>query len=113
MPSGSHDINVKLLTLMGIISTILVIALVVATQAWFRYEFQQENQRKFVDVPFPELVALQESQSSALNAERHYADPVEKDRLVIPIGEAMDEVVRKYGHAGAEAQVRAPLAQDQ
>ena len=45
MPSGSHDINVKLLVLMGILSTILVIALVVATQAWFRYEFQQERRK--------------------------------------------------------------------
>ena len=43
MPSGSHDINVKMLALMGIISTILVVALIVATQAWFRYEFAYEE----------------------------------------------------------------------
>ncbi len=99
MPSGSHDINVKLLALMGIISTILVFALVVATQAWFRYEFQQENKRKYVDVPFAELVVLQESQSAALTADPHYADMDEKDRIVVPIDMAMRGVVEKYGQS--------------
>ncbi len=94
MPSGSHDINVKLLTLTGILSTILVVALVVATQAWFRYEFAQENNRKYVEVPFTELVEIQESQLAALNADPHYADPAEKDRVVIPIDMAMNEVIK-------------------
>lgn len=97
MPSGSYDINVKLLSLMGIISAILVYALVVATQAWFRYEFQQENQRKYVQVPFTELVELKESQLAELNAEKHFADPVERDRIVIPIDDAIDLVIEKYG----------------
>lgn len=94
MPSGSHDINVKLLALMGILSTILVIALVVATQAWFRYEFQQENNRKYVEVPFAELVEINEAQRSALNADPHYADPNAEDRIVIPIDMAMKEVIK-------------------
>ncbi len=94
MPSGSHDINVKLLVLMGILSTILVIALVVATQAWFRYEFQQENNRKYVEVPFTELVEIQETQLKAMNAAPHYADPSAKDRIVIPIDMAMKEVIK-------------------
>ncbi len=98
MPSGSHDINVKLLALMGIVSAILVFSLVVATQAWFRYEFQQENQRKYVDVPFAELVDLQESQRSALNADPHYAD-AEKDRVIVPIDMAMRGVVEKYAQS--------------
>ncbi len=96
MPSGSHDINVKLLSLMGIISAILVYALVIATQAWFRYEFQQENLRKYVQVPFTELVELKESQLAELNAKEHFADPVEQDRIVIPIDDAIDLVVAKY-----------------
>jgi hypothetical protein len=94
MPSGSSDINVKLLTLTGILSAILVFSLVIATQAWFRYEFAQENKRKYVDVPYSELVELNEAQLSALNADPHYADPSEKDRVVIPIDMAMKEVVR-------------------
>ena len=97
MPSGSHDINVKLLVLMGALSTILLFSLIVATQAWFRYEFQQENQRKYINVPFTELVELQESQLADLNAAPHYADPVEKDRIVVPIDMAMQGVVTKYG----------------
>jgi hypothetical protein len=97
MPSGSHDINVKLLALMGILSTILVFALVIATQAWFRYEFQQERQRKFIDVPFAELVELKESQLAQLNAPEHFADPAERDRRVIPIDDAIDAMVKKYG----------------
>lgn len=68
MPSGSHDINVKLLALMGVISAILVVALIVATQAWFRYEFAQENQRKYIDVPYRQLEELKEAQLADLNA---------------------------------------------
>jgi hypothetical protein len=94
MPSGSHDINVKLLVLTAALSTVLVFSLIVATQAWFRYEFQQENQRKYVDVPYSELVELQESQLAAMNAPMHYADPDEKDRIIIPIDMAVNEIIR-------------------
>ena len=97
MTSGSHDINVKLLALIGIVSAILLFALIVSTQAWFRYEFQQENQRKYVEVPFPELAELKESQLSALNAAPHYADPAEKDRIIVPIDTAMRGVIKEYG----------------
>jgi len=97
MPSGSHDINVKLLALMGIVSAVLVFALIVATQAWFRYEFAQENQRKYIDVPFAELVELKQGQLTELNQAPHYADPNGQDRVIIPIDMAMHEVVRKYG----------------
>jgi len=91
MPSGSHDINVKLLVLMGIISTALVVSLIVATQAWFRYELAQENQRKFIDVPYTPLVELKETQLAEL----------EKP---VPAGEgeqtsiewAMQEVVKEH-----------------
>ena len=99
MPSGSHDINVRLLTLMGIVSTILIVALVVATQAWFRYEFQQENRRKYVEQPFPELVELKETQLAALHASPHTAEKTEadpRDRIIVPIDMAMREVIRRH-----------------
>jgi len=104
MPSGSHDINVKFLALMGIVSAILIFSLIVATQAWFRYEFQQENQRKYVEVPFAELAELKESQLTALNADPHYADPEEKDRVVVPIDMAIHGVVQKYAKTLSKAQ---------
>jgi hypothetical protein len=104
MPSGSHDINVKLLALTGIVSAVLVYSLIVATQAWFRYEFQQENQRKYIDVPYAELAELQASQQAALNADPHYADPEEKDRVIIPIDMAMRGVVQKYAKTQSKAQ---------
>ncbi len=102
MASGSHDINVKLLALMGVLSAILVYALIISTQAWFRYEFQQEYDRKFVQTPFAELVELKQTQLDALNAPAHHADPIERDRVVIPIDDAIRGVVAKYGrHSGA------------
>ena len=91
MPSGSHDINVKLLALMGIVSTILVFSLVVAAQAWFRYEFALENERKFVNVPFRPLVKLEEEQLAELNK-----------RVMVGSGEttaidwAMQQVVKEH-----------------
>lgn len=93
MPSGSHDINVKLLALMGIVSAILVFALVVATQAWFRYEFAQENDRKYVQVPFAELVELKETQMTQLYTAPHPVGADEPEQWVIPIDKAMDRVI--------------------
>lgn len=97
MPSGSHDINVKLLALMGIVSAILVYALIVATQAWFRYEFAQENNRKYVRVPYAELVELKETQLAQLHAAPHPAGADGPDLWVIPIDKAMDQVIETNG----------------
>ena len=93
MPSGSHDINVKLLALMGIVSTILVVALIVATQAWFRYEFAQENDRKYVQVPFAELVELKETQLEQLHTAPHPVGADDPDLWVVPIDKAMQQVI--------------------
>ena len=103
MPSGSHDINVKLLALLGVVSTVLVISLIVATQAWFRYEFAQENQRKYIDVPYTPLVELETQQLQSLNAEPHYNDPETKDRVVAPIDMAIKEVVKRHSKKTASA----------
>ncbi len=96
MPSGSHDINVKLLALMGIISAILMVSLVVATQAWFRYEFAQENQRKYIDVPYRQLEELKRAQLAELNTPQHTVEFDGEQRTVIPIDEAMRLVVEKH-----------------
>ena len=97
MPSGSYDINVKLLALLGVISTILVVSLVVATQAWFRYEFAQENQRKYIDIPYRPLETLKQDQLDELNAPRHTVVDLDSEpRTVIPIDEAMQVVIEKH-----------------
>jgi len=98
MPSGSHDINVKVLALMGIVSTVLTVALIVATQAWFRYEFNKENERKYVNVPYGELVEIKSTQLEALSAPAHTVEvKLEGEptvtRNVIPIDEAMGLVI--------------------
>lgn len=93
MPSGSHDINVKLLALMGIVSTILVYALIVATQAWFRYEFAQENDRKYVQVPYAELVELKETQLAELHAAPHPVGEDDPGLWVVPIDKAVQQVI--------------------
>ena len=45
---------------------------------------------------------LQESQLSALNADPHYADPAEKDRIIVPIDMAMRGVIEKYSQDGGD-----------
>ncbi len=97
MPSGSHDINVRVLALIGVISAILVYALIVATQAWFRYEFARENERKYVNVPFAELEQLKQAQLQELQVDPHPVSPDQPDTWVIPIDRAMQEVVKQYG----------------
>jgi hypothetical protein len=96
MPSGSHDINVKLLALIGIVSTILMVSLVVATQAWFRYEFGQENQRKYIDVPYRQLEDLKQAQLADLHAPQHTVEFDGKYRTVIPIDEAVQKVIDNH-----------------
>ncbi len=95
MPSGSHDINVKLLALMGIVSAILLVALIVATQAWFRYEFAQENQRKYVDVPYAQLVSLNEAQAAKLNRVVKTGQVDGKEVAVTVIQWGMDQAIKQ------------------
>ena len=95
MPSGSHDINVKLLALMGIVSAILLVALIVATQAWFRYEFAQENQRKYVDVPYAQLVALNEAQAAKLSRVVKTEQVDGKEVAVTAIQWGMDQAIKQ------------------
>ncbi len=104
MPSGSHDINVKVLTLIGVISTILTVALIVATQAWFRYEIAKENERKYINVPNRQLAEIMTTQADALNAPAHTVEvKVEGEptitKRVIPVDEAMQLVIEQNGGA--------------
>ena len=96
MPSGSHDINVILLALMGIVGTILVVSLVVATQAWFRYEFDQENQRKYIDVPYRPLEELKSAQLAELDEPAYTVRFESEVRTVIPIDEAIALVIAEH-----------------
>lgn len=108
MPSGSQDINVKVLALIGAVSVILFVALVISAQAWFSREFAMQKQREFVDVPFAELQTIKQKQYGDLNAPAHEVTEKAEDGSmvtlkVIPIDEAMRMVVQKYGPGGAQA----------
>ena len=86
--SDGQDINVPLILTIGIISTILLVVIVIGTQAWFRYEQQLEYQQKVIQQRDPQLVELSNRAQSRLRGR---------------IEPAIAEVARRY-HTTPQAQ---------
>lgn len=82
--------NIPVLATLGIVTTILVFVIIVATQAWFRYEFQHEYDKKVVSQRNVWLDPILEAQRAALQ------------NGPVPIDQAMSQVVEQYGQAQAE-----------
>lgn len=82
--------NFPVLVTLGVVATILVYVIVVSTQAWFRYEFQHEYQKKVVNQPHVWLNDVRDKQLAELQ------------NGPVPIDEAMQRVVARY-EAGGDA----------
>ena len=94
MASASRDLNVPVLATLGVVSTILVFVIVVATQAWYEYEFNREYEMKVTLRPNVELNEQVETQLARLEGYR-LVDP-EKQIAAIPIEQAMTQTVEMY-----------------
>jgi hypothetical protein len=84
MAASSRDMNIPVLVTLFTIATILVYVIVVATQAWFRWEFNREFQIKVVEQPHWGLERLRDEQS------RQIAEGP------VPLDEAMRMTVSLY-----------------
>lgn len=82
--------NFPVLATLGVVSTILVFVIFVATQAWFRYQFEHEHNMKVVNRPHMELNELRREQSVRLSE-----GPV-------PIDQAMQQVIQQYRQADGQ-----------
>lgn len=94
MPASSRDMNIPVLATLGVVSAILVFVIVVATQAWFRYEFNREYELKVILRPNPELNEQRREQLAQLEGYR-MVDP-QKQVVAIPIDVAMQKTVTDY-----------------
>jgi len=92
-PQGTPGLNTPLVTTVGIVSALCVITLVVAMQAWFRYEKDQLTARRIVDQPVHELVAWNHEQAAQLTGGRWVDE--QAGIKTIPIEQAMKLVVEQ------------------
>lgn len=107
MASMKEDINVPFIATLAIISTVLVVVVVIGTQAWFLYEEQREVAVKW-DMPSHSTLA-QTNQQQLANISQYGKVMVERkegeatkmvasDNLVkIPVDLAMKLVVANKG----------------
>lgn len=84
MPASSRDMNLPVLVTLFVMGTILVYVIVVATQAWFRWEFNREFQVKVVNQPHFELDQLRTQQQAQL------------ENGPVPIDQAMRLTIERY-----------------
>jgi hypothetical protein len=84
------DLNFPLLAVIGVISTLLLVEIVVVTQAYFYNSQEEEIVAKQVSQPSWELSDLVSSQQTELNSYR-WVDR-DKQRVSIPI----DQGIRRY-----------------
>lgn len=91
MPASSRDMNLPVLVTLFVMGTILVYVIVVATQAWFRWEFNREFQVKVVQQPHFELNQIHTQQRAQL------------ENGPVPLEEAMQQTIERYAsRPGAE-----------
>lgn len=68
MPASSRDMNIPVLTTLFAMGTVLVYVIVVATQAWFRYEVNRELETKVINQTGLEIDRIRAEQVVALNS---------------------------------------------
>ena len=87
------DLNVGLIVTIGIVSVLLLFVAVFGTQAWFRFEVQQERQRKVVDQPRPAAMrSLDEQAQFQLEGPPQWTSK-EQGLASVPIGTAIEGYV--------------------
>ena len=88
--------------MIGFIGGVLVIVIALGVIALYRSAKQEELEKKVYQQPDVEYERLREDQIEKLEQDAHWVVTENEDgttdrRLVIPIDQAMDEVVREYG----------------
>jgi hypothetical protein len=85
------DLNIGLLAVIGVVSVLLLVEIVVVTQAYFYNTQEEEIAAKQVNQPSEELNAIVADQQAELNSYR-WVDR-DKQRVSIPIRQAMERFV--------------------
>ena len=94
--AGGTEPNTSLTAVVGVVSAILLFAIVVTLQAFFYRSERAEDQRKVVAVAPEELSQLRAQQEELLHTYK-WVDPA-KGVVAIPIERAMEIVVKEGGN---------------
>ncbi|MGD0767685.1 MAG: hypothetical protein ABSB42_05745 [Tepidisphaeraceae bacterium] len=101
-----QEVNVSLLMTIGIVSGILLLVIVIGTQAWYQSEEMDEVAVKAdeaaaralsPDSPTVTFAELKQGQELALDAKPHWVDDKKKDRVAVPIGQAITYLANHGG----------------
>jgi hypothetical protein len=90
------EIDVPLIVTVGVISFILVVVLIVGTEAWYDSEAQAEFNFEADAYPNTELLSLKAGQLANINSYR-WVDQ-KKGIVAIPIEDAIKIMVQSGGH---------------
>jgi hypothetical protein len=94
-----QEVNVPLILTIGIVSGIMILVIVIGVQAWYGSEEQNEIAIKAQeataralspDSPTVTFADLKQQQLTALSDKPHWVDEKTKDRMTMPIGDAMN-----------------------
>jgi hypothetical protein len=93
-----QEVNVPLLFTIGVISGIMILVIVIGTQAWYQSEEQTEVALKADEAagraldsasPTKSFAELKQEQLDALKADPHWTDTTKKTRVAVPIADAI------------------------
>jgi hypothetical protein len=91
-----QEVNVPLIVTIGVVSCILVIVLIVGTEAWYDSEAQAEFNYEADQFPNTSLLSLKAGQLANINS-YHWVDQ-KKGIVAIPIDDAIKIMVQTGGH---------------
>jgi hypothetical protein len=91
-----QEVNVPLILTIGIVSGIMLLVIVIGTQAWFQNEEQSEIAAKAQEFPHAALIELQNGQRVNINS-YHWVDK-KNDVVTVPIGRAMEVMLETHGN---------------
>jgi hypothetical protein len=101
-----QEVNVPLLFTIGVVSGIMILVIVIGTQAWYQSEELNEVALKADEAtqrsmdgasPTKSFAELKQEQMLALNGKTHWTDPAKKVRAGVPIEDAMDYLADHQG----------------
>jgi len=93
-----QEVNVPLIFTIGVVSGIVLLVIVIGTQAWYQSEEINEVAIKAQEAvgrsldpasPTKTFAELKEEQQTALEAKPHWTDLTKKTRAAVPIEDAM------------------------
>jgi hypothetical protein len=87
-----QDLNVPVITTVGIVASLLVATIIIGTQAWYYNEFTREDDFKWTKAPVTDL-AIKRTEQKDLVAHGGALDPDTGNKDTIPIAEAMKKSI--------------------